>query len=599
MSSTKRRGSELVKLAQAFRASPSETDADIYNFLSSLDCPRSLTVWLLFKLKEHDQLTSLDCHARDFNNPYAFRDAYVATSFLSKAKFLKTSFNLKDEAMKKFSQYEELCALTNNRFRNPALDPLNNGSNVWLLNAVRRKIAEILGDFSKEEFVCRANWGPGNTTLIKGDKVSAINKFQYETGITRDLYSFVQPWFGAAYPLWNSSLSRTCGENWYTLEVGNEIVTVPKNSKTDRPIAMEPGINSWFQKSLGSMIRRRLSRSGVDLQDQSINQRLSYAGSVFRNPLFELATVDFSSASDSISTEVVRELLPPDWFQMLDLCRCKLGKFEGKLVRWNKFSSMGNGFTFELESLIFFASALAVCEYLSVSDKKVSVYGDDVIIPSSAFNLFSSFSEFLGFRVNSKKSFSSGYFRESCGAHWFDGVDCKPIYLKERIRNVEAIYKLANSVRRLAHRYGLNRSCDSRFLDTWTHLLLRIPEPLRLRVPESAGDTGLVSNFDEACPSRARYGVEGFQYRALTTTGIFGEADGDGLLLARLWGMSAGNPDGRNHQERDRTIREYALRLEKNLPDMGYGNRNPYRGRTKRSVSTSIVRQWYNFGQWI
>lgn len=605
MTSIRRRTSDILKEARAFRATPSTTDADIYNFLLSLDTPRALSVWILYKSRNHDELVRLECHAVDYNCPFAFRDDYVATSFLSKATFLKTSFNLKDEAIKKFREYEALCHLTNRRFLNPLVDPQNNGSNVWLLNATRRKIEMILGDFCGEEFVSRANWGPGNTTLVKGEEVSGINKFRLETGITRDLYALVQPWFAVAYPAWHRDLTVSHGSDYFTMQVGNEIVTVPKNSKTDRPIAMEPGINSWFQKSIGSMIRRRLLRSGVDLQDQSVNQRLSYAGSVFRDPNRALATVDFSSASDSISTEVVRALIPSDWLLWMEATRCQLGKLGDELVRWNKFSSMGNGFTFELESLIFFAAATAVCEYLGLASDKVSVYGDDVILPSLAFQLFTDFSVFLGFRVNPKKSFSEGNFRESCGAHWFDGLDCKPIFLKERIRNVEATYKLANSIRRLSHRYGFNRSCDRRFRDCWTHLVLRLPEPLRLRVPESAGDSGIISNFDEATPSRARYGIEGYYYSALSTAGVTRETDDPAVLLARLWSMQSNEAT----QPREDHIRIDASFVQSTLSNTGeikleklrkieYGNTYTLRGKTKRVVSRSLVRQWYNLGPW-
>jgi hypothetical protein len=161
---------------------------------------------------------------------------------------------------------------------------------------------------------------------------------------------------------------------------------------------------------------------------------------------------------------------------------------------------MGNGFTFELESLIFFCAALAVQEYQNVSSQ-ISVFGDDVIIASSCFPLFSEFSEFLGFRVNTSKSFFSGAFRESCGSHFYSGVDCKPIFLKERLSNVETFYKLANNIRLLSHRCGSYRSCDDRWRDVWTHLLDGVPAPLRFRVPIQAGDSGFISNFDEASPA--------------------------------------------------------------------------------------------------
>lgn len=567
MLSPKRRSSDLLQAARAYRAAPSATDTAIHHFLNSLGTPRALAVWLLYESKEHDQLTQLECNASDYeNNPYRFRLDYTATNFLSKASFLKTSFDRKEVALAKFHEYEALCAETNRRFRFPSLDPLNTGANVWLLNATKRKIAEILTDFCGDEFVDEANWGPGVSTLVKGEHVSAINKFHDERGITRDLYSLVGDWFHIAYPSWAASLSQNFGENWQHFEVGNSIVTVPKNSKTDRVIAIEPGINLWFQKAIGSMIRRRLRRSGVDLQDQTVNQQLAKLGSESDNGL---ATVDFSSASDSISLEVVRELLPANWFQLMDLCRSRYGVMKSGPLKWNKFSSMGNGFTFELESLIFYAAALAVREYQGTHGK-ISVYGDDVIIPAASFDLFSSFSAYLGFRVNKRKSFASGYFRESCGSHFYDGVDCKPIFLKEKLRYVEAFYKLANGVRLLSHRHGFNRRCDDRFLDCWRHLLTRIPEPLRLFVPREAGDTGLIGNFDEACPRRARYGIEGYYYRALGSRAVKHEADNHAVILARLRGGST-----------QAHMNTYALR-----------------GRSKRHISEPLVQQWYNLGPW-
>lgn len=580
MSSTMRRSSEQLEVARRFREGNGFTDSTIRQFLSALDSPRSLAVWLLYKSGEHDQLTALDIDPLWYNNPYRFRLDYSATNFLSKAAFLKTSFNREEVALKKFHEYEALCGQTNARFRNLSLDPLFSGPNVWLLNATKRKILEILGDFSPEEFVDGANWGPGVTTLLKGSEVSAFNKFHAERGMTRDLYSLVSPWFAMAYPQLSIHVSDggLRPDGGFQFEVGNEIITVPKNSKTDRVIAVEPGWNLWFQKSIGTMIKRRLLRSGVDLSSQEVNQRLAKVGSLDSS----LATVDFSSASDSISRELVRELIPPRWYTLMDSCRCHIGVLASGPIRWNKFSSMGNGFTFELESLIFYAAASACVEYSAdeliakgeIPAKRTSfwinVFGDDVIIPTHAYELFSSFSAFLGFKVNPKKSFSSGMFRESCGSHYFDGLNCKPVYLKDRLRHVEDFFKLANGIRNLAHRHGNHRHCDVRFLDCWRHLYERVPEPLRFKVPHSAGDVGFISNFDEAVPARARNGIEGFYYRALTTSAVKREAKGLAMLLTRLWVSS----------------------------ELEYGNSYTLRGRSRRSVSDSLVQRWYNLGPW-
>ena len=594
---------QALKDARDFRVPQQTTDVTIFQLLLSIDSPRSLAVWLLYKNNEHKQLLDLEIQPENYANAQLFRDDYVATLLLSKAVFLNTGYDKAQVAFEKFRKFEDLCNHTNRRFQNPSLDPQNHGSNVWLLNATKRKIQQILGDFDGEELADDANWGPGVSTLLRGAEVSGYNKFHAERGITRDLYSLIVDWFPVAYPSWADHLSRTYGESWAVFQDGNKIVTVPKNSKTDRVIAIEPGINLWFQKAVGSMIRRRLRRFGIDLNDQSRNSSLARQSSIDAC----LATVDFSSASDSISRAVVEELLPPRWFLLLDTMRSKRGIDEkGNSLIWNKFSSMGNGFTFELESLIFFAAASAVVEHMG-ADGTISVYGDDVILPVSCVNEYSSFCEFLGFRVNMEKSFFNGPFRESCGSHYFDGVDCKPVFLKEKLTNVETVYKLANNIRRLAHRYGHLDFCDGRFARCWAHLAGGVPESLRLMVPSSAGDVGFISNLDESGATRARYGIEGYYYRSLASLGVTRRGDGQGLVLAQLRRLGASSP---YHDEvcclrRSISIMRYSstphkLKTYMLRPDLiATGESFTLRGRVRRAIVRSLVARWYNLGPWI
>jgi len=595
--SSKRRNSELVKLARTTRVDSSVTDEAIYDFLSSLDCPRSLAVWLLYESGEHQQLVDMDVFPGDYNCRFRFRDAYTATSFLSKASFFKLAVSKKDQAFKKFFQFEEQCRQTNRRFVDLSSDPNFYGSNVWLLNATSRKIEEILGDFTAEELVEGADWGPGVTTLLKGEHVSAVNKFHCENGITRDLHAFVCTWFPSAYPGWDSHLVQSFGQSKFSFQLGNKIVTVPKNSKTDRVIAVEPGLNLWFQKGVGAMIRRRLLRRGIDLNTQLTNQRLAKQASKHG----KLATVDFSSASDSISRELVRELLPPRWHSLLSCCRTSLGSHDGSLIRWEKFSSMGNGYTFELESLIFFAAALAVRDYLR-QEGEISVFGDDVILPTSCYELFTSFSAFLGFTVNKSKSFSTTYFRESCGAHYYDGIDCKPVFLKERLSNVSSIYKLANGIRWLAHRRNSHYGCDSRFLVPWRRLFRRVPKPLRLQIPLGLGDSGFISNFDEATPAKAGHGIEGYYVSAMVELGVSEHFDEEGLMLARLKAISM----RRGGLTFTRTSLDRVLASPYRHPDVWVklldradGNVYTLRGRTKLKIVRTLSQQWCNLGPWV
>jgi hypothetical protein len=541
-----------------------------------------LTVALLFENGEHEQLANLECNPLDYSNIDEFRDAYAATKFLSKFKDLTLDYDLDKVAMQKFEKFELLCKHTNTRFRALEHDPKYRGPVVQLHNAVARKISKILGEFRIEEFFESADWGPGATTLLKARDASATNKFQCETGITRDLYALLpSDLLREVYPLWVDHIS---GVGFPNFQIGNKVVTVPKDATANRVIAIEPGFNLWFQKAIGVMIQRRLTRYGIDLRWQDRNQNLAYTAS--KDAIN--ATIDFSSASDSISRLVVEELFAncsykeqevPNlsrWLTVLDSCRSHYGRLNGTWVKWEKFSSMGNGFTFQLESLLFYAIASCCVEYQRRSSTNavlgdVSVYGDDVIIPCSCLDIFSLMCEFYGFVINVKKSHFSSLFRESCGAHFMNGADCKPVYLKGHLTDVLSVYRLANAIRRFAHRNLAKLGCDGRFQDVFDYLVSMVPKPLRLRIPETLGDGGFISNWDEATPVRARHSIEGYYVMNAASIGKTYESEGVGLLLDRLWSDSA--------QERRNTV--------------------SLKGRTKLRLSRSLVQRWYSLGPWI
>lgn len=198
---------------------------------------------------------------------------------------------------------------------------------------------------------------------------------------------------------------------------------VPKNAKTYRTVCVEPSLNVMFQLGVGEYLAQRLASVGVDIRDQTPNQRRALEGSLTG----ESATLDLSSASDTISRELVFELLPLDWATFLARGRStKVILPGGKEICQEKFSSMGNGFTFPLETLIFWALAASCCS----SESDVTVYGDDIIVPSDRYLLTTEVLEAAGFSVNAKKSFSSGPFRESCGKDYFSGSDVRPYYPK-------------------------------------------------------------------------------------------------------------------------------------------------------------------------
>jgi len=530
------------------------TDRFVESYLSALDCPRSLTAWILFREKEHDQLAALDFNPDNYLDFGHLRDSYLATKFLSKSVFLKTTVDKKKVAFDGFFESERSCKKINlDNFRTAHL---KHGSFEWIHNDSIRQIEYCLGTFSADEFFDSANWGPGVTQLIKRD-TSSTNKFRLENGITRALHDFIAPLLGVAYPIWDLTKVK--------YQDGNKIVTVPKNSKTDRTIAIEPGLNLWFQKSIGSMIRRRLLRLGCNLNSQDRNQRLARVGSLSN----KLATVDFSSASDSISISTVEALLPPRWYTLMNLVRSRFGSLEGRQFFYEKFSSMGNGFTFELESLIFLSLARSCCRKLHIDERQVSVYGDDVIIPIEAFDLFVEICKIYGFSVNRQKSYYSGGFRESCGSHYFEGKDCKPYYLKEVVDGELQVYLVANSVSRLASS-GMIYGRDGRFQETHRFLRSKVRNPCL--ISDGYGDGGFIVDFDEAVPPRARHGIEGYRVKLVLAVPIRYSSADHALLLARLKGRSE---------------------------DSGQGNLTSLRSRVRYLRKKILIRQWAFLGPWI
>ena len=133
----------------------------------------------------------------------------------------------------------------------------------------------------------------------------------------------------------------------YTCVERNAIALVPKNWKTHRTIAKEPTHSLPFQLALDTWLKSKLKRWGIDLSSQEKNQEFARRGSIDGS----IATIDLEMASDTLAFNCVAWLLPWDWFELL--CSFRSSSFSAPWGTGNyaKFSSMGNGYTFTLETL--------------------------------------------------------------------------------------------------------------------------------------------------------------------------------------------------------------------------------------------------------
>lgn len=273
----------------------------------------------------------------------------------------------------------------------------------------------------------------------------------------------------------------------------NKISFVPKTAKTHRAIAVEPLLNGFVQKGADVSLRKMLKRIGIDLNDQSKNQELARLGSLEDSDT-SFVTIDLKSASDSISIGLVKSILPSEWYEFLNSIRSKQYELGGKVFTYSKFCSMGNGFCFPLESLIF--TACCVASGCGRPGTDFSVYGDDLVVRKQHASKLISLLKVCGFAVNVQKTFLQGPFRESCGADWFQGKDVRPYTLDHSLNTIESLFKFLNLTRR-------SRIATDFFAGVEKVVLTFIPEAFHFWRPFKGNpDSGIDSYGSEHMTSR-------------------------------------------------------------------------------------------------
>jgi len=341
----------------------------------------------------------------------------------------------------------------------------------------RSIIASIIGDIPKS--MTLGSFSGGASTSRSRTISSPAEKYVGKAHITRACLDMFDQ---SDYPVW-------FGTSPLSLEVvkGANIFTVPKNAEIDRVACKEPDINMFLQKGAGRQIRNCLRRVGVNLQDQSVNRKLAQVGS----DTGHLATLDLSSASDTVSFELVFQLLPIVWFDYLNSIRSPGVNIDGSFHDCEMFSSMGNGFTFELESLLFYALARTTA-YFTGTKGVISVYGDDLIIPSSMYREFAHVLFYFGFSPNALKSFHEGPLRESCGGHYWNGCDITPFFVRRPIDRVSELVLFLNNIRIWAQR-GNSLYLDDDAWPIWSLLSLDVSPCLKGGDIVSSGRFQLIS----------------------------------------------------------------------------------------------------------
>lgn len=447
------------------------------------------------------EIVSLRIDPSQYETASSYYADNVVCEFLRKSTSFDLGLDLKADAEKLFFQNEIRNKNTNDR-----LDKLYRHHRPWtrddlrlaeFFSKVKKTCSDLLGSIPKD---LEGIFGKGSTFADTGKYITVPDKMSSRPTITKDARDFIPLWRNSA---WCRSLCDSSTTSDPQTVRGNRFISVPKTATAERGICIEPSLNVYWQLAVGTHIKKRLERKfGYDLytaQDRhrSMARDASSTG--------RWATIDLKNASDLMSYSLVRLVLPEDWFALLNSLRSRFTEVSGKNYKLEKFSSMGNGFTFELMTVILTSICYVLGEgryaLMSTNDDfglskvrfsrtgDISVFGDDIIVPTDVAQVLVKCLPIVGFEVNEKKTFLKGPFRESCGGDFFLGQDVRAFNLGESPHDPAGYIVLSNAVRKLGrqHRDGVFGFASYR--RTWFRVLDAIPSDVRrLRGPEFLGD---------------------------------------------------------------------------------------------------------------
>lgn len=395
----------------------------------------------------------------------------LANSFLKKfGRRGRTSAEADNACLTTFTSVNIACD-------NWSYEPLNSGEEE-LLGLVKNEIYKFWNPqgfplvSSFEEIVDLGRAGPGASLLADGQDFYTKH-FASRLSVThRALYDIYVKRVSANSSWADAEINREAEFGEAVLVPGNRLAFVPKNVDTSRSTCTEPSVNMFLQLGLGQALGARLQRAyGIDLRtQQSFNRDMARSGSLEEGQR-SLVTIDLSSASDSLSMKMMREMLPADFMSYLEALRSPSTTLpDGSQMALNMVSTMGNGFTFPLQTMLFACIVRAVASYdqirlvtrpITTRDKEVippnfGVFGDDIICEARLAARVMRVLELLGFVVNRAKSFTDrkGPFRESCGGDYYNGHPVRGVYLKD-LSTVQDTYIAINQLNKWSAEQGI------------------------------------------------------------------------------------------------------------------------------------------------
>lgn len=331
----------------------------------------------------------------------------------------------------------------------------------WLIRRIREVISQCLAGWDdkaeeldlynpySEYYFSKGYFSSGSAAFMLShtqyDKIKAwelpyYGNYAYPSGSVKfpvDRYSVTTP---------NHDMVLAQRAGYYC----SQVQIVNKSYKSGRVIAKENATRAFFMQGLRVHLQEVLHHNGYEYlmpsEHQEFNGMLAHIGSMTG----EFATVDLTSASDSIPCGFVREVFPSLLTHVWDELRSDYFQVpSGKCYISYMANTSGSPLCFDMEKIVFYAIA-RVASDLSASfggykPSLVTAMGDDIIIPAYAYDTIHDLLTMLGIVMNEDKSFSTeSQYRESCGYEANAGVTTVTTYFPRKSlgKDVNAIPSL-------------------------------------------------------------------------------------------------------------------------------------------------------------
>lgn len=387
---------------------------------------------------------TLNRHSDDTD---AFKAEYQLLGFLKKYMFQKDRYSpqdLIDMSKKKFLENQErLKALANHSY-----SPVTRR----VLWEARGWIERVLKDFSTIEHLESCRFARRATVGVPMQEACESSRVSSALSGSHDHIDWFEKLFLAYHGRMRNHLLEFPPKGGRTKECDTlTAVLVPKTWKSLRMIMPNTTIGSLYSDGLGKVITNRLCKAGYDIRTlQGVHRDYAREGS----ENCHLVTADQSLASDNITSKLLEALLPSTWFTKVNFGRIGRLSFYGETLETPTFMTMGIGFTFPLQTLVFLGLLKGCAGFLGEPNLKVSAFGDDLVYDQALHAIVVEVFDDLGLVLNQEKTFSDGWFRESCGGDFFHGVDVRPWHAPGEgghlsLRKYQAfLYKCANGLLR-------------------------------------------------------------------------------------------------------------------------------------------------------